>query len=233
MKLRLQQSIKAHAGGLGWSMVLLLAAPVCVAPVLAKTQPSQSVPTPQAVLRMATGVRFSSIAVTDDPVPLEARRLNPKFRIAVAFRTSPYASKPSPTMGAVIARVMLRGVPKARGLPDGNYYLWIGGPDENMRAVLVSTDGVTEQQAEVLSKPSIAEETMPHSPRVHVVLGPVFSTASPTLPHPPFPPPPPRPRPPPPPPKPPPPPPRPSWREICVHPPSDHGGKRWVRVPDN
>jgi hypothetical protein len=216
--------------------ILVLALSLCTIPARANTD--QSIPKKSVLTNMAAFLEFSDTAVTDDPVPQEAKILNPGYKISVFYRTSEDPHKPTPAEGGIVAKVFMKGVPEERGFPDGNYYLWIGGPDESMRAVLLKTDGSVEREVEVLSKPSLAEEEVPHSPRVHVLVGPptekqvLLEQLLPHPPPPPRPPLPPKPTPLPPKPPPPPPPPR-SWREICVHPPSDHGGKRWIRVPDN
>jgi hypothetical protein len=222
--------------GLLFSALLL-----CIHSGQAFTQTETPIPSAQAIVKLATEIEFSSTAVTDEPVPVDIRKLNPKFQIEVFYRTGPEKVEFAPADGAVFAKVSIKGVPKERDLPDGEYYLWIGGKVNNLRAVLVTTDARVVREMEVLSRPSVAEEEMPHSPKVHAVAEAIQGpgTKPPPGPKPP----PQKPSPPKPAPtkpaptKPAPPLPRRSYREICVRPaPTDHGqggGKKWVRVPDN
>ena len=204
-------------------------------------QPVVPIPPAQTIVNMARNVAFESLGVTDEPVPSEIRQLNPNFAIQVYFRSGPEAVA-YPPEGAIFARVSVRGVPKERTLPDGEYYLWIGGDIDSLRGALARLDGQVLKEVEIDSQPALAEESIPHGPKVHILVEAAVTASGavplPTVgPTPPKPPPPKPPPPKPPPPKPSPPPePRRSWRQICVRPaPStDHGGeKKWVRVPDN
>lgn len=202
-------------------------------------QSGQRVPSPETIVGMARDIEFTITAVTDDPVPAEVRQLNPKFGIKVYYRTGDYTVQFRPSVGAIFAKVVIKGVPKERGLPDGEYYLWIGGPADSLSAALGSVDGKFVKGVDVETKPSVLEEGIPHSPKVHSLIEDLppsdNSRQTPGARQQP------KPQPPKPPPTKPPPPKEPpqrrSWREICVTPrPVDHGqggGKRWVRVPDN
>jgi hypothetical protein len=148
-------------------------------------------------MTLARGVEFEKTAVTDDPVPADVKKLNPPFGIAVNYRASKYLVKPSPKEGGIVAKVAIKGVPTDRGVPDGEYFLWVGGPDESMRATMVKVDGSLKKDLDVLSEPSLAEEAVAHSPRVHIVVEQLAAVSSAALPIPGTPP-----RPPPPPPKP-------------------------------
>ncbi len=200
---------------------VLLAALSAAAPQFAKADDGTVLPSAEQVRRLAKGVVFSSLAVTDAPVPIEIARHNPSFRITVHYRAGPEEVAFPPPVGAIFATVHLAGVPPEHGLPDGEYFLWVGGHMHNLRAALVSINGKVLQEMEVRSKPTLTEEMKPHAAKVHA-----FALPGPM----PNPPPPPTPRP-----TPRPPPTR-TWREICVQPAprnSDRPGKRWIRVPDS
>lgn len=181
---------------------------------------------PATVVQLAQSVTFETVPVMDDPLPVEIRELNPKFKMSVFFRAGSAEVTVPPVVGAIFARLDIEGVPRERDLPDGSYYLWIGGETlDALRAALVKVDGSISREVELRSEPSIPEQAMPHKRAIHPIVEPAPITI-PAAGLPPggiF--------------KPPPPPPRRSWREICVTPaPTNHGkgsGKRWIRVPDN
>lgn len=101
-----------------------------------KHRSNEVTPSAKTLLKMATGIEFSKTAVTDEPVSPEARQINLAFTIAAYYRATEYSVKPSPAVDDIVARVSIRGVSKVRRLPDGDYFLWIGGPgpDESMPA---------------------------------------------------------------------------------------------------
>ena len=178
-----------------------------------------SIPPSETILELGHATEFRSEVVTDEPVPEELKRLNPAFSIEVYYRKGPYRVAYPPEVGAIFAKVILAGVTKEHGLPDGAYYLWIGGHMNSLRAALAKVDAPVVKEVAVLSEPSLMEEALPHPPKIHA-----FAEPAQVIP-----------RPPPPLPRPPPPPPRRTWREICVIPaPTNREtpAKRWIRVPD-
>lgn len=185
----------------------------------AGTALSADLPKVEAILGLARQATFDPTAVTDDPVPAEIQALNPDFRIRVYFRAGADEIEFPADVGAIFARVEIKGVPKERQLPDGTYYLWIGGAFDSLRAVLAKVDGSFSREVEVRSAPGLAAATLRHARTIHAVVDPprLSIAAVPGVPGTPQ--------------------PRPTWREICVTPrPVNHGpggGKKWIRVPDN
>ncbi|MCE2510125.1 MAG: hypothetical protein J4G10_04010 [Alphaproteobacteria bacterium] len=178
------------------------------------------IPSSEIILEMGRTTEFRSEVVTDEPVPEELKQLNPAFKIEVYYREGPYRVEYPPETGAIFAKVMLVGVTSEHGLPDGMYYLWIGGHMSSLRAALAKVDSPLVKEVAVQSVPAVPEAALPHPPMIHA-----FAEPTQVIPRPP----PPLPRPPPP------PPPRRTWREICVTPaPTNREtpGKRWIRVPD-
>lgn len=205
---------------MAWRSLLSIGSLWCVISGLAAPLHAEAViPSSETILEMGQATDFRSEVVTDDPVPDELKQLNPAFSIEVYYREGSYRVEYPPEVGAIFAKVVLTGVTPEHGLPDGTYYLWIGGHMSSLRAALAKVDAPLVKEVAVQSVPSVPEEALPHPPKVHAFAEPaqVF------------------PRPPPPLPRPPPPPPRRTWREICVTPaPTNREtpGKRWIRVPD-
>lgn len=212
-----------------------LIASILFLPVLGQAQSIVEIPTPQAIASMTVNADFNKIAVTDEPVPHEAKFLNPNFTIKVHFRKGIDKLQYRSGVGAVFAKLMIAGVPTKRLLPDGEYFLWIGGSGELMRGALAKTDGTFVREIEVLSKPSISEELLAQSPEIisTISVEEVVGFAGPgTPPTPPggIPPRvPPR--------NPPPPPPGRTWREVRIpwtpNPDGSIPPPQWVRIPDN
>jgi hypothetical protein len=117
----------------------------------AVAQPSPKPPAADKVLALARDVKFDARSVTDGPFPKQLHALNPLFAIETYYRqgTGPLQYGPE---GAVLARVALKGVPDARGVPDGEYYLWFGGSASSPQAALVSTNGTVVQSLDVVSR---------------------------------------------------------------------------------
>lgn len=217
---------------------LLPLALIIFAPLEMLAQTIVGIPSPQSVVNMTRGVAFNYLAVTDEPVPPEAKRLNPQFSIKVFFRAGIDKLEYRPESGAVFAKVVIAGVPAKRLLPDGEYYLWIGGEGELQRGALAKIDGTFIREVEVFSKPNFEGGPATQAPEIlstisiEEVVG--FATTPPGTPPgggvPPR-------VPPTDPPKPPPPPPGRTWREVRVpwtpNPDGSIPPPRWVRIPDN
>lgn len=131
-----------------------------------RAQSIVEIPTSQAIANMTRGVAFNSMAVTDEPVPPEAKKLNPNFTIRVNFRLGIEKLQYRPEMGAVFAKITVTGVPAKRLLPDGEYYLWIGGSGELKRSALAKIDGTFVREVEVLSKPTNVLDSSAQAPAV-------------------------------------------------------------------
>jgi len=117
----------------------------------ASAQPTPP-PSAQKILELARAARFEARAAPDEPLPEQALRLSPGFRLEV-YRRAGNVPRVRSSEGAVLARVAIRGVPEERGLPAGEYYLWFGGTAEAPRAALARLDGAVVKALDVLSRP--------------------------------------------------------------------------------
>lgn len=113
--------------------------------------PSQLPDRPAAsqVPALAGSVKFENKAHIEDKVAPMFKGAD-KFSIKVQFHSTAGPVAYAPATGAVVARVSVVGIPAGRGIPDGDYYLWMGGASSDMKAELVKTDGSLAVPLDVL-----------------------------------------------------------------------------------
>jgi hypothetical protein len=108
-------------------------------------QPVVDLPSAEAIVSLSRAATFQTRAVSDRRLLPQVRKLNPQSSLQVYFRDSASMAKFEPSPGAVLARLVLRGIPDGRGLPDGEYYLWIGGTSSMLRGALAKSDATVVQ----------------------------------------------------------------------------------------
>lgn len=114
---------------------------------------ASAIPPAPNVLELARKTAFSSSAEPGVSAPPHVRSLNRGFRFAL-FRAKAGVPPRPPSDGTIVGRAIIEGAPAHLDLPNGEYFLWLGGGAESRVAALVSADGRTIQPVEVFSRVS-------------------------------------------------------------------------------
>lgn len=142
---------------IGWIAIAL--AGYLSAPNEALAQSGTDVmPDAKTVLAMASEIKFTGQPVVGGPV---RRAYAPNFRMEVYYHTD-MLDLPAHA-GAVGSKVVLHGIPEIYGIPDGDYYLWMGRVEGRLRASLTSADGAMQKElcARELPDAKIRVNTLP------------------------------------------------------------------------
>lgn len=107
----------------------------------------------QQVIALGQRAIFQASHEPEVAAPQHVKSINPELMCNV-YRVESEDTKSPRSDGSVIARLEVSGIPARNGLPDGNYYLWVGGQPEAPQAQLVGLDGSVTKAIEVFTRAS-------------------------------------------------------------------------------
>lgn len=112
---------------------------------------ASGIPPAPSLLELARKAAFSSSPEPDVSAPPHVRSLNRGFHLKL-FRTRAEVPPRPSGDGTIVARAVIEGAPARLDLPNGEYFLWLGGSADSPVAALVSADGRTTQAVDVFSR---------------------------------------------------------------------------------